>query len=588
MSDQITQPKKSEFECKHALYFNSVDGTPADLLLIKEYEYTPDGERVGKLRQIYDHKRPYWITKKFYRDHPKFKHNDKKEWEDLDRVDMHFSTERELGANVMRKLERIPGQRIDMRQIAQSPYVYGTDVNSCVLAKHNYLSKWPHRVSPNKVAVMDIESDVLNPFPGKTIGEPIMVSLTMGKQLKLVVVKSYMEGVPNPEERIRKAFHKYLGETIKENPGKEPTRTNLIESRGLELEVEFTDTPGQAIASIFRTAHEWSPDVLAYWNMDFDMTEMIACLEREGYDLAEVFSDPAIPRAFRQFKYKQGPAQKVTASGKTMALAPAERWHEVICPASWYALDAMCVYLKLRVAGGKEPSYALDNILKKHLGIRKLKFKELKRLEGTGLPWHREMQRNFKVEYCIYNLFDCISVELLDEVTTDLRSMISLMCGHSEYRKFPSQPRRTWDDLHFFALEHKKVAASTSNKMVDDNDQHVVGIDDWIVTLPTHLVENNGIAVLEELPNVKSYLRAHVGDLDVEGTYPNVEIIMNISKRTTAKELCYIRGVTQEERRAIGVNLSAGHVNAVEICRTVYKAPSFDQILERFDQKRAL
>lgn len=59
---------------------------------------------------------------------------------------------------------------------------------------------------------------------------------------------------------------------------------------------------------------------------------------------------------------------------------------------------------------------------------------------------------------------------------------------------------------------------------------------------------------------------------------------MNISKETTAQELCYIRGVPEVVRRAIGVNLSGGHVNAVEICMQVFSAPSPAQLLAAFDE----
>lgn len=585
MTEQKTQPAKSEYECKHALYFTANDSSPNDLLLIKEYEYPADGSpRIARLRQVFNYERPYWITKPIYR-----KHKDKKEWERLENLQMFKSSEIKLAEDILRKLDRIPGGRMDLRQIAQSPYVYGTDVNSCVLTKHHYLTKWPHRVSDNLVAVVDTETDMLigdKDKPG--FEEIIMASITMKSQVKLVLVRGFFDGMGDQSiiEKIHEKFNFYLSD-IQFPDGKGKTKSvNLITKRGLQLEIVLVDDAGQAAKEIIDTAHAWSPDILAFWNIDFDMNKMIEAMSKRGYDLAKVFSDPSVHKNFQYFEYKQGPSQKVTASGKTMALAPAERWHEVICPASWYALDAMCVYLKLRIAGGKEPSYSLDAILNKKLGIRKLKFKQVDHLSGPS--WHKEMQMHHKFEYAIYNIFDCISVEMLDEKTTDLQSMISLMCAHSEYKRFPSQPRRTCDDLHFLALENGLVCAATSNKMVDDNDQHVISINDWIVTLPTHLVEENGLFLFDDLPQVRSYVRAHVADLDVEGTYPNVEILMNISKETTAQELCYIRDVPEIYRRAIGVNLSGGFVNAVEICMQVYNAPSFSDLLAEFDSQHGL
>lgn len=559
MSEQ--KPAKKEYECKHALYFTANDGSNNDLNLVKGYTYHEDGTRTPTLLQLYNYKRPFYITQEGYRNH-----KDKKEWEDISKVRKFESTDIDLAASVSRALGRPAGGRLDLRQICQSPYVYGTDVTAPVLIKHHYLSRWPHRVSDNIVAVLDSETDMV-----EGTGEILMLGLTCKEKAKLCVTKKFLRGIDNPEQAIQDAFVKYLGE--------------YIEKRKIKLEVEILDTPGQVVASIIKSAHEWKPDFLAAWNIDYDFPVMEKALVNEGYNVADVFSDPSIPREFRQYEYKQGPAQKVTSSGKTMALSAAERWHEVRCPASWYVLDPMCVYLKLRIAGGKEPSYSLDSILQKHLGIRKLKFKEADHLSGPS--WHKFMQTEYRIEYCIYNLFDCIGVELLDEVTTDLRSMVSLMTDHSEYRRFPSQPRRTWDDLNFMVQEHGKVAGSTSNKMVDENDQYVIGGDDWIVTLRSELVHDMGECLFEDLPEVRSLMRGQNADLDVEGTYPNEEIIMNISKETTAQELCSIRGVPEIVRRSVGVNLSGGHVNATEICRQIYQAPSFYQLLESMEREVA-
>jgi hypothetical protein len=57
---------------------------------------------------------------------------------------------------------------------------------------------------------------------------------------------------------------------------------------------------------------------------------------------------------------------------------------------------------------------------------------------------------------------------------------------------------------------------------------------------------------------------------------------MNISKETTFRELSSIRDVPENIRRSIGINLTGGLVNAVEICCNVYKLPSFNDLLEDF------
>lgn len=102
------------------------------------------------------------------------------------------------------------------------------------------------------------------------------------------------------------------------------------------------------------------------------------------------------------------------------------------------------------------------------------------------------------------------------------------------------------------------------------------------ITLPAHLVADTGIPILKELPKIKSCARINVYDLDVAGTYPNVECLMNISKETTFRELSQIKGIEDNVRRSIGINLTGGIVNAMEICCNVYKLPTFNQLLNDF------
>lgn len=91
--------------------------------------------------------------------------------------------------------------------------------------------------------------------------------------------------------------------------------------------------------------------------------------------------------------------------------------------------------------------------------------------------------------------------------------------------------------------------------------------------------------VIEEMPNEPTMIFVHVADLDVEGTYPNEQILLNISRETTMMELVDIQGVSERERRAIGVNMSGGAVNAVEICNSLYKTPALGELLVLFEEE---
>lgn len=558
------------YECKHAIYAESTHNKD-DAVVVKEVIHLKDGRKLPNLRVLRNYKRDFWVTKPGYRNH-----KDKKEWEEITRVQKFSCTQRKLTDAIGKALGR-PGMQGSLRQLARSPYLYGCDITTPVLVKNRYRTQWPQCIDSNRIAALDIETDV-NHIEGDEIGNIISVGLSFQNRAVLAYTLEFLGTVPNVVEETHRLFDVHLGEYKKK--------------RNIELEVIICDSPAHAVVEVFKRAHAWQPDFISIWNMNFDLPTMIRDLEREGVDPAEVFSDPRVPPEFRFYKYTEGPAQKVTASGKTMANHPADRWHVMECPASFYFIDAMCLYKKVRAAKGNEASYALDYILNKHLGVRKLKFDDILEREAPdvragSLNWHRLMQSRYRLEYGIYNLFDCISLELLDEKIGDLKLTVSILCEHSEYAKFPSQPRRTVDDLHFFCQEHGLVIGTTSDQMVEELDQYVLEMTDWIVTLPSHLVVDNGLKMIRELPNLSTSYRAHVADLDVSSSYPNTEDFCNISKATTWRELCKMKGIPEDVQRRAGINLTGGITNAAEICVEVFNAPTFDQLLADFTNQVA-
>lgn len=467
----MTSPIKSVgFECKHVNYGVAQDGSPNDLLFIKENEHFSDGSIVPRTRMVRNYERHFYVTRE-----PLRNYQEKQEWLDIKQGMRFPSTQLKLAENISRALGRGIPKDSRLNKVCRSPYVYGADVSTPTLAKHHYMKTWPNNISINSVAAGDSETDM-------ETGEIIMFSVTFKTRVRLIVVKHFMRNVADPEKAIRDATELYIGDVLR--------------SRGATLELEFVDNAGACAVRAVETAHEWKPDFWAMWNMDFDVPKLIEAMVKYGYDPNTVFPDPSVPAQFRRtlepylansdrwsdiYKacgYRQGKKQKVTASGDTTPLHPAEQWHQLDVPASWYLIDPMCVYLRLRVAKGKEPSYALDAILEKHGVKQKLKFTAADGLSKGA--WHVFMQKNHPAEYCVYNIYDSIALELLDESTTDLQRQISSLCGHSEYHRFPSQPRRLCDDLHFFGMERGRVIATTSDMMEIEIDKLVVGLNDWM------------------------------------------------------------------------------------------------------------
>ena len=550
-------------ECKHAVYCVPRDRDDRDdAIFVKEVVHLKDGRQIPRTNIVENYKRTFYLERNQ-------NYNEKKTQQKIGRLQQFSTTQRNLMPAIGRALGRGKIQG-GLRTVARNPYLYGADISTPTLLKQEYRDRAPNCISPNKVAVFDIETDVVN----GTGDTPICMALTFKDRVFLAASKEWVGSNPRYVEEVQAAAQKYIGDHI--------------EKRNITLEVLICATPGQMIVETFKRAHLWQPDFVTIWNIDFDIPKCLRVLEKEGIDPAQVFSDPSVPEKYKFFKYKQGSATKTTATGRIDSIHPAERWHTAECPASFFLIDSMCVYKRIRMAKQNESSYSLDAVMKKNLkDLGKLKFAEADAY--SGLQWHIFMQGNFKIEYSVYCIFDCVGVELLDEKIKDLQLVITTQSKASEYTIYNSQPRRLVDDYYFFCRERGFIVASCSDEMVHELDQYVTDMKGWIVTLPSHQCVDNGLDCIEEMPNVKSFIRSHVADLDIVSTYPNVQVILNISRETTRRELYKIAGCPERLQRMAGINMTGGHVNAVEIVCAVMKAPNFDLLLEDFleEQKAA-
>ena len=399
------------------------------------------------------------------------------------------STQAQLEKNIAAALGA-PGVKRSLRQWAMSPYLYGTDISITSLLKFDFQAKWPTFKNPiSTVAVLDIETTIEESYPE-------CMSLTFGSKCVIAIHKDFIKGIAEPEAKLRQCFQAQLGA--------------VIESRKINLEVVFVDTITEMCIEVFKRAHAWKPDFITIWNMAFDLPTLEKWVVKEGGSWVDIVSDPSVPRHLRHYYFKMGPETKLSTSGKEEKLSPAARWHVVTCTASFQFVDSMLVYYRFRMADGTLPGgYNLDNVLKTHGLGGKLKF-DVK--ADSSLQWHRIMQADYPIEYLVYNLWDCISVELLDEKTLDLRMTIEAQCGYSDYGRLKTNPGKIADDLHFYALENKKVIATFPGSKEDENNTLVVESSNWIVTLPSHLMTPIGLHALEEIPTLATEVCKHVAD----------------------------------------------------------------------------
>lgn len=531
-----------------------------DLLLVKERVQYTDGTEESKVRLIPNMKRPYWITKPDRRDHEQ-----KRIHEAIENTTMYQCTQSELARHAAKNLgHRSSGGYVGLTDVAASPYLYGTDVTSPVIIKEAYKQEYPNYTAMATVAVADYETDVLYHDPDDKF--IIMGAVTMGPKWRLVILQSFLGQTQDAELQINRIIDKYI--------------KKYKDIRKATLELIIVDKEIDVPRKILEFAHEHMPDYLAFWNVKFDIQATLEACHRANVDPADLFCSPNVPAAYRSFKWWEDPQIKEKANGDKISKDFTELWHRVEAPMPFYIVDAMVFYRIKRVHKGKLTSYSLDAILERELGLHKLKLTDSDEL--GGLEWHRAMQEHHKLFYAVYNVFDCVGVELLDEKTKDLSVSLDTYCGSSEIKSATSNPKRLSDDANFKLIEQGRVICSTSKDMTHAMDYNLIGKGDWIITLASERVYDTGRSIIIGVPDSASRISAHGGDVDVASGYPTAGTCLNVSSSSTMAEIYGISNLPESEVRRIAVNMSAPKVNAIDLSATLFQTPLLTELEDIF------
>lgn len=535
-------------ECRFAKHISMRRQGEPDAHLVKEKIHYEDGSSSHNLRVIRGLKRPYYITNLKYRNHKQ-----KKVMEKLERVDEYFCTQDDLVMEIQRKLPLKNGFPI-YRDLAASPYLYGADLPSTSYIMERYRQKWPDIFTQHDVAVLDIETNMFT-----DAGEVLMIVTTNGKWLQLDVDKNIIEGFSHqPKEAIIEAMRLHIGD--------------VVDQRGMNIEVCIRDNELEVIKAAFARLHKESPDIVAIWNMAFDIPRILDRIKAWGYDPARLLSDPSLPRELQRCYWKHGKENRTTEKGTAKSISVEEQWHKFFLSAGFQFIDQMCGYWQVRIGGQKEPGYKLTNIMNKHAKIKKLNFKEVEHIEDNSPQWHMFMQKHHMVMYCVYCMFDGIGPVILDEKTGDLRRTMPSRGRTADLAHFDSQAHKTMVRMHTVCKEAGYVFG-TLGPSETRQPSDVLSRDRWIVTLKAYLISEEGLQLMEDNPQLYTLLYAMAGDDDCISSYPSDITACNISTPTTRLEIIDIDGIPEAVFRHNNINLSSGPVNAIEYCVAMFGLP---------------
>jgi hypothetical protein len=567
-------------ECKNITY-STDEAKENDCVLVKEVIHTNDGRQIPQIRIAENVKRPVYITQKHHQNH-----TEKKEYEERGKCQELMTTDVQMSATIQLGLGfRFVDKKKSLRQVCTSPFVYWADLTLPTYIKNQYLTKWPDAVSENRLCIIDVETNVRE---GRD-REPNIMSFILDDEIHFFGDKPYMDRIGKDADQVIARKAKELLTRVpflkKDKVTGEEKWVEVDVLKDYKLFVNTCATPGQCIVMMFNRIHERLPDLVVAWNHQFDHKCIIDQLALEGIPAEDVYNHPDVPKQYRRCWFKEDQANKKTES-KSLTKSPADQWHVMYCMASFYCVDAMCLFKKIRTHEGNRPNYKLSSILETEIGVGKLNIPGLDYTDN--LAWHEKAQTDFPAEYAVYNIMDNLLITLLDAKTKDLASAFSVLAGVSMFDIFPSLPKRICNAYTFYLYKQGLVIGSVGSAMRNEKDEEVIGTDGWIVTLPAHMNQENGLRdILAEIPDFYSAFRGQTADADLTQAYPSATNMMNQSRETTLIELIYVNGVNEEVRRRVGVNLTAGRVNAMEIATDFFLLPDKDTVLEAFMRRVA-
>ncbi len=559
----MTKEKPQAVEIKFANYFRSDKN---DYVLAKVVEHYADGRKVPALREFVNFERPFYITRPPYRNHQQ-----KKECEDLEKLQEFKCRQMDLPNAVSKALGYRGKYNGTFKQLCRSPYVYHTDISTPSIIVNTYKNKYPDAVTPYSVAVLDIETDVVN-----GTGEPIIVSVTFGTKAIMCIDRHWLGRENCVKSKVIEACRLYEGD--------------LIEQRKIDIEVYFGENAGDISQHAIGKINEWLPDFVCIWNIDFDIPKILDALDKYGYNPNDVFSHPSVPKEFRKINFYADDKPQLKMVGGRERLMPKDKmdqWPFLTAPSASIYLCGMRIYGKHRYAAEGKPAggYGLDVTLKRHINRAKVKIKGLE--NEFGLHFHEKAQRHYKLDYIAYNLGDCVELELLQEKILDLPVNIGSFIGVTEYCNYFKQTKKASDEMHLLHMEYKQPLCATSDEMLIDLDKLTYGKgkeeerDGWIAMLasykcyPTHreFFKGSGIPCM---------LRRDVADSDATSTYPSEEEAFNISQQTMIYEMVKVEHLTLSEQMMMGIDITGGSSNAALLLNTIYQVPHFQDVLDLF------
>lgn len=544
--------KETKFWMHSTRAFSNAD----ESIVVKEKVAVPqdDGSHKfeNRLNIVTNPKRSFFIHQQKYQNY-KYKI----EYAPIDQCDKYICYNKELEFEIKHRQGVYTNRRMSIRELCNSPFLYGADVDIEVLIKIAYLNsaKGTSLTPVSTFGSLDLEVSVV-----ETDGRIMLASVCVDGIVHSIILDAFLYK-PGPVDNT--GYPKRIKATLADVAEEVPRLIgDYLDRFKLGVEYHLVHSEAELLTTTMKLIHDSKIDFCGAWNMPYDVPKMIERARFNNLQIEDLFCHPDVPSHCRRAKYRPD-------FSKTDHFTDSWDWFD--CTGYTQFIDSMRLYSRLRKVKGREPSYTLGAISQKIIKHGKM--------DLPGTHWYNQLY-NF-IAYTAYNIVDSGNVYLMDKKTNDASSMCNLV-GNSLLKSFSKQTVMLKNDFYQYCLARNLISGTVGENMGTPFDD-LIGKSGGTVLSP-YLIRNAGLRAIKMRRDLATLLYIFIKDIDAASMYPYTTKAFNISKETCRATLVRLNEMNDQEIEELFIAMMCPRENALLYANKFFEMPSPSQLMENYEK----
>ena len=291
----------------------------------------------------------------------------------------------------------------------------------------------------------------------------------------------------------------------------------------LEYTLIFIKDELQMIQSCFDIINKTSPDIMLIWNMAFDLTYIMARIERLGGNPIDIITDPSIKVKYLQFYIDERNKNDYAERGDFVHLSSYTVW-----------LDQMIQFASIRKGRGAFSSFRLDDIGQQIAGVRKLNYSHI--TSDINMLAYLDYQ-----VFSFYNIMDTVVQKCIEKSTNDVDyTFTKCLMNNTVYQKCHRQSVYL---ANRFLKEFYEMDYILGNNRNTGNEKPATTYPGAMVGDPSH----NSVMAFIMVNGVPTLLASNLIDFDFSALYPSICLEFNLAPNTQIGRLVIPEQIHDQE-----------------------------------------